>query len=156
LIKLISKINVSDKLIKDLTPVLNEMRVHKNENEIARMQKAVDITREAFIDACNICRPDMYEFEVEAIIEYAFGKNGCDMPGFGSIVASGANAVTLHYSSNDRKMENGELLLMDIGAEYGYYCADITRTIPVNGKFGKEQKEIYELVLAAQKAAIDE
>ena len=156
MIKLISKINASDKLIKDLTPILNELRVHKHENEIARIQKAVDITGEAFINACHICRPDMYEFEVEAIIEYIFGKDGCDMPGFGSIVASGANAVTLHYSSNDRKMENGDLLLMDIGAEYGYYCADITRTIPVNGKFGKEQKEIYELVLEAQKAAIDE
>ena len=78
------------------------------------------------------------------------------MPGFESIVGSGENAVTLHYSANSRKMEDGDLLLMDLGAEYGYYTADITRTIPVNGKFTREQRDIYDLVLRAQKAAIGE
>jgi Xaa-Pro aminopeptidase len=120
------------------------------------MQKAADITREAFINACRICRPDVYEFEIEAMIEYTFRKNGSPMPAFECIVGSGANAVTLHYSANNRKMENGDLLLMDIGAEYGYYCSDITRTIPVNGRFSQAQKDIYELVLKAQKAAIAE
>ncbi|MBE0678379.1 MAG: Xaa-Pro dipeptidase, partial [Bacteroidales bacterium] len=122
----------------------------------SRMQKAIDITGQAFVNACGICRPGMYEFEIEAMIEYIFRRNGSAGPAFSSITGSGPNTVTLHYSDNDRKMEDGDLLLMDVGAEYGYYAADISRTIPVNGKFNKEQKEIYDLVLKAQKAAIKE
>jgi Xaa-Pro aminopeptidase len=152
----VSEMKDTNEMIQDITPIINEMRVFKNEQEIARIQKAIDITGNAVIHACRICRPDMYEFEIEAMIEYTFLANGSSMPGFESIVASGPNAVTLHYSVNDRKMEDGDLLLMDIGAEYGYYTADITRTIPVNGKFTEEQKDIYELVLKAQKAAIGE
>ncbi len=140
--------------INDITDILNEMRVHKDALEIARIKKAVDITGEAFTNACRICKPGMYEFEIEAIIEYTFRKYGSSMPAFESIIGSGPNAVTLHYWQNNREMENGDLLLMDIGAEYGYYASDITRTIPVNGKFSTEQKEIYDLVLKAQKAAI--
>jgi Xaa-Pro aminopeptidase len=156
LLKTVKKLNKSDKIISDVAPLINEMRVHKDDNEISRIRKAVDITGEAFINACHICRPGMYEFEIEAMIEYNYLKYGSPMPAFESIVASGPNAVTLHYSANDRKMETGDLLLLDFGAEYGYYCADITRTIPVNGKFTEEQKDIYELVLKAQKAAIEE
>ena len=143
-------------LIRDMAPLLEEMRVFKDQSEISRMQKAIDITGDAFVNACRICRPGMYEFEIEAIIEYTFLRNGAARPAFSSITGSGPNTVTLHYSENNRKMEEGDLLLMDIGAEYGYYAADISRTIPVNGSFSKEQREIYELVLQAQKAAIDE
>lgn len=143
-------------MLCDVTPLINEMRVIKGPIEASRIQKAADITGEAFMNACRLCKPGMYEFEVEAMIEYTFRKNGSSMPAFESIVGSGANAVSLHYSANIRKMENGDLLLMDIGAEYGFYCADITRTIPVNGKFSREQKEIYQLVLESQKAAIEE
>lgn len=156
LLKTANKIKASDKMVKDVIPIINEIRVHKDDLEKTRIQKAVDITGEAFINACRICRPYMYEFEIEAMIEYTFRKNGSSMPAFECIVGSGPNAVTLHYSANNRKMTNGDLLLMDIGAEYGYYCADVTRTIPVNGKFTEEQKEIYELVLKAQQAAINE
>jgi Xaa-Pro aminopeptidase len=143
-------------LVRDMAPLIEEMRVFKDESEIARMQKAIDITGDAFVNACRICRPGMYEFEIEAMIEYTFLRNGAARPAFSSITGSGPNTVTLHYSENNRKMEDGDLLLMDIGAEYGYYAADISRTIPVNGSFKKEQKEIYDLVLKAQKAAIDE
>ena len=143
-------------LIRDISPLINEMRVIKDSAEIAEMQKAIDITGKGFINACRICSPGLYEYEVEAMTEYTYRKNGSSMPAFESIVGSGLNAVILHYSGNSRRMESGDLLLMDVGAEYGYLCADITRTIPVNGKFSKEQKEIYELVLKCQKAAIDE
>lgn len=143
-------------LVRDMAPLIEEMRVFKDESEISRMQKAIDITGDAFVNACRICLPGMYEFEIEAMIEYTFLRNGAARPAFSSITGSGSNTVTLHYSENNRKMEDGDLLLMDIGAEYGYYAADISRTIPVNGSFTKEQKEIYELVLKAQKAAIDE
>ena len=145
-----------DTLIRDIGPVIEEMRVIKDEVEISRMQKAIDITGEAFLNACGVCMPGMYEFEIEAMIEYTFRRNGSAGPAFSSITGSGPNTVTLHYSENNRKMEDGDLLLMDIGAEYGYYAADITRTIPVNGLFNKEQKDIYDLVLKAQKAAIEE
>ncbi|MBE0675184.1 MAG: aminopeptidase P family protein [Bacteroidales bacterium] len=145
-----------ESLIRDIAPVIEEMRVIKDEIEISRIQKATDITGEAFINACNSCQPGMYEFEIEALIEYTFRRNGSDRPAFSSITGSGPNSVTLHYSDNNRKMEDGDLLLMDIGAEYGYYAADISRTVPVNGRFTKEQREIYELVLKAQEAAINE
>jgi Xaa-Pro aminopeptidase len=98
----------------------------------------------------------MYEFEMEAIIEGTFLEYGSAMPGFSSIVGSGPNSTVLHYEPNTRLMADGDLLLMDIGAEYGYYTADITRTIPVNGRYTKEQRAIYQLVLEGQLAAIEQ
>ena len=124
--------------------------------EVARMQKAADITAKALTNVMKECKAGMYEFEMEAVIEGTFLEYGSQMPGFNSIVGSGPNSTTMHYEPNDRLMEDGELLLMDIGAEYGYYTADITRTIPVNGRFTPEQAEIYQLVLEAQKAAIEQ
>lgn len=153
---MISRLGAQDTVMQDLNPHIGEMRVHKDELEIVRMQKAIDITGESFINACHICRPGLYEFEIEAMIEYTFRKNGSSMPAFQSIIGSGPNAVTLHYTENIRQIQNGDLLLMDIGAEYGHYCADITRTVPVNGKFTQEQRDIYKLVLKGQKAAIAE
>lgn len=154
ILNIIKKLKAPETILMDIAPVIHEMRVRKDKNEILRIQKAVDITGEAFLNACRICMPGMNEFGIEAMIEYIFRKNGSSMPAYESIVGSGPNSVTLHYSANNRRMEDGDLLLMDIGAEYGYYCADITRTIPVNGKFTNEQREIYDLVLKAQKAAI--
>jgi Xaa-Pro aminopeptidase len=154
--EMISKAGSDPALLKDIGPMISEMRIKKDDLEIKRLQKAVDITGEAFINVCKDCLPESYEFEMEAIIEYNFQKLGAAMPGFASIVGSGKNSTFLHYENNNKKMKPGELLLMDIGAEYGYYTADITRTIPVNGRFSKEQKEIYGLVLTAQKAAIEE
>jgi Xaa-Pro aminopeptidase len=153
---IISKKGADPSLLKNITPLINEMRVKKDELEIKRLQKAIDITGEALVNVYKTCKPGMYEFEMEAIIEYNYLKYGASMPGFNSIVGAGKNSTILHYEKNNEKMKPGDLLLMDIGAEYDFYTADITRTIPVNGKFSKEQKVIYELILRAQKAAIAE
>jgi len=153
--EIMDRIKGDKSLLRNIAPVLHEMRVIKDSVEIAETRKAVGITGEAFLNACRICKPEMYEYEVEAMIEYTFRKNGSPMPAFQSIVGSGPNAVKLHYSENNRQMQNGDLLLLDIGSEFEYHCGDITRTIPVNGKFSKEQRDIYELVLKSQKAAIE-
>ncbi len=139
-----------------VSPMLDEMRVLKDPMEDERLQKACNITALALTRAMKQCSPGQYEFEMESVIEGTFLEYGAAMPGFPSIVGSGPNSTVLHYESNNRQMESGELLLMDIGAEYGYYSADITRTIPVNGRFSKEQATIYQLVLDAQHAAIEE
>ncbi len=148
--------NSAGALLRDINPALSEMRVDKDEYELMMLQKAVDITGKGLEAVLAECAPGMFEFEMEALLEYEWRRNGSNMPGFESIVGSGENAVTLHYSANNRKMEEGDLLLMDVGAEYGYYTADITRTVPVNGRFTEEQRDIYDLVLRAQKAAIGE
>ncbi|MEN8203032.1 MAG: aminopeptidase P family protein [Bacteroidota bacterium] len=140
--------------IRDISGILDEMRVIKESMEVERMQKACNITARALTNVMRECAPDMYEFEIEAVIEGTFLQYGSAMPGFPSIVGSGPNSTVLHYEPNTRLMEEGDLLLMDIGAEYGYYTADISRTIPVNGKFSEEQRAIYQLVLDAQLAAI--
>ena len=141
--------------LRDVSELVDELRVIKDPLEVARLQKACNITSRALTRVMAACEPEMYEFELEAIIEGTFLEFGASMPGFPSIVGAGANSTTLHYEPNNRLMEAGDLLLMDIGAEYGYYTADITRTIPVNGKFSREQREIYQLVLEGQKAAIE-
>ncbi|MDF1574227.1 MAG: aminopeptidase P family protein [Bacteroidales bacterium] len=133
----------------------DELRVIKEPLEVEFLQKACNITARALTRVMKECRPDRYEFEMEAVIEGTFLEYGSSMPGFSSIVGSGPNATILHYEPNTRLMKDGDLLLMDIGAEYGYYTADITRTIPVNGKFSQEQRTIYQLVLDAQLAAIE-
>ncbi|NOQ24796.1 MAG: M24 family metallopeptidase [Bacteroidales bacterium] len=143
------------KKIINTSELVHNMRIIKSAYEIAQMQKAIDATCEAHIEVLNLAEPGMYEYEVKALIEYIFAKNNCPREGFPSIVASGPNATILHYKNQNRKMEDGDLLLMDIGAEFGYYSADITRTIPVNGKFTKEQKKLYEIVLSAQEMGID-
>jgi len=141
---------------RNVADLVDDMRVIKGSFEVERLQKACNITSRAITNVLRACSPGMYEFEMESIIEGTFLQYGADRPGFPSIVGSGPNSTILHYEVNNRMMENGDLLLMDIGAEYGYYTADITRTIPVNGRFNKEQKTIYQLVLDAQKAAIDQ
>ena len=142
--------------IRHIGDLVDELRVIKEPLEVEYMQKACNITAQALTNVMKNCKPGMYEFEMEAVIEGTFLEYGAAMPGFNSIVGSGPNSTTLHYEPNTRLMEEGDLLLMDIGAEYGYYTADISRTIPVNGKFSARQREIYELVLEAQKAAIEQ
>ncbi len=134
--------------------LVNELRMIKSENEIALIQKAVNATVAGFIEAAKSCEPEMYEYELQAIIEYCFTKSGCEFYGFPSIVGSGPNTLLYHYNANRRKMKSGDLVVMDIGAEYRGYSADVTRTIPVNGKYSPEQKAIYEIVLSAQDSAI--
>jgi Xaa-Pro aminopeptidase len=144
----------SKKLI-DFIPYVHEMRLFKSPEELERIQKAVDITCEAHRHAIQETNPGKYEYEIEAIIEYTFRKHGASGPAFSSIVGSGPNSTILHYEKKSRLMHEGDLLVIDIGAKYGNYAADVTRTLPVSGRFNKEQKEIYELVLRAQEEAIE-
>jgi Xaa-Pro aminopeptidase len=97
----------------------------------------------------------MWEYQLEALVEYTFRRSGAERLGFPTIVASGPNAVTLHYDTNRRQIQAGELVVQDVGAEFGYYSADITRTIPISGRFTPRQRALYQLVLATQQAAID-
>ena len=141
--------------IKDASQILAQLRVIKSPYEIKQLREAIDITIEAQVQAMQSLHPGLWEYEVEALIEYVFKKRNSFDWAFPSIIASGPNATTLHYQDSQRQTQDGELLLMDIGAEYNYYAADITRTIPVNGKFTPEQTAIYQLVLTAQEAAIE-
>ncbi|MGD8394606.1 MAG: Xaa-Pro aminopeptidase [Candidatus Eiseniibacteriota bacterium] len=138
----------------DVRELLDAMRLVKSTSDIELVRRAAEITAEAHLAAMRACHADMFEFELAALIEYLFRKNGALSPGYPTIVGSGENATILHYIDNDRRMQRGELVLIDAGAEYGYFSADITRTFPVGGRFSTPQREIYEVVLAAQKAAI--
>lgn len=141
--------------VKDPAPILAEMRLIKNEGDWEMgLQKAIDISVAAHVEAMKAIKPGMYEFEVQAVFEYVYRKNGSPRNGYPCIIGSGPNSGTLHYDKNSRRMQDRDVVLMDCGAEYGYYSADVTRTVPVNGKFTKEQKEIYQIVLDAQNAAI--
>ena len=133
--------------------IIGEMRKFKSPSEIALLQKAIDITGDAQRDIVTNLRPGMYEYEIQAILEAAFMRNGAERPGFPSIVGSGIYSTILHYSENRKKIESTDLVVCDIGAEYSLYTADITRTFPANGKFTPRQREIYQLVLDAQTAA---
>lgn len=135
--------------------ILHEMRLIKSTDEMAHMREAIAISTEAHCAAMRTVCDGIYEFEVEALIDGTFRKRGASAPAYPSIIASGANATILHYVENNRQMHDGDLLLIDAGAEYAGYCADITRTFPVGATFNASQRAIYEVVLAAQQAAID-
>jgi Xaa-Pro aminopeptidase len=134
--------------------ILHEMRLIKNDEELETIRKANYITRQAHIEAMKSVKPGLYEYELEAIVENTFKKHGAYAPSFNTIVGSGVNSTILHYVENDKKLEDGDLVLIDAGAEYGFYAGDISRTFPVNGKFTKPQREVYEIVLNAQLEAI--
>jgi len=140
--------------VLDLREVLHEMRLAKGPEDIHLHRRAAAISGAGHIAAMRAARPGMLEYEIEAVLEYVFRKLGARAPGYNHIVASGPNATILHYNENNREMADGELLLIDAGAEYGLYTGDITRTFPVNGRFTPAQRDIYGVVLAAQKAAI--
>jgi Xaa-Pro aminopeptidase len=140
--------------VGDLAEPMSRLRLVKDADELARLRKAIAITEEAQRDAMRRIEPGMYEYQTEALIEYDFRRNGAERLGFPSIVGSGPNSTLLHYDKNRRRMESGDLVVMDIGAEYGYYTADVTRTVPVSGSFTPRQRAIYDLVLGAQQAAI--
>lgn len=135
---------------------MSELREDKQKEELVLMRRAIEITCEAQIELMKALRPEMKEYQSEAIIEYVFKKNGAEYPGFPSIQGSAENSCVLHYVSNRRTMQGDNLLVSDVGAEYHGYTADVTRTIPVNGKFSEEQKIIYNIVLEAQLAGIAE
>jgi Xaa-Pro aminopeptidase len=134
---------------------VHEMRLRKGDDEVAVMRRAGAITREAHLAAMRVAKPGRYEYEVEAEILRTFRAHGSERPAYGSIVGSGPNATILHYRKNDRQLETGDLLLIDAGAEYGFYASDVTRTFPVSGRFSPEQRAVYEVVLASQLAAIE-
>ncbi|HEV2749924.1 MAG TPA: aminopeptidase P N-terminal domain-containing protein [Gemmatimonadales bacterium] len=141
--------------VRNLRPIVDSMRLIKDADEIARMRKAMDISAAGHVAAMQAARPGMWEYEIEAVLEAAFRRNGADRVGYPSIVGSGPNSTTLHYDVNRRQTKDGDLVVVDAGAEWGQYTADVTRTFPVNGKFTTRQKAIYDLVLATQQAAFD-
>ncbi|HEU4474242.1 MAG TPA: aminopeptidase P family protein [Gemmatimonadales bacterium] len=141
--------------VRDAAEEVAAVRQIKDPEEIRRLREAVAITGEGLRAAMRAARPGMHEYELEALVEYEFRRRGAERLGFPSIVGSGPNATILHYDENRRQTRPGELIVMDVGAEYGYYSADVTRTIPVSGRFDPRQRRLYELVLGAQQAAID-
>ena len=139
----------------DPAELLHEMRLIKSHDELELLRRAIDITCEGHLAAIQALKPCVYEYEIEAIIRYVFRKNGSPRSGYPPIVAAGKNATVLHYTVNDHRIEDGDLLLIDAGAEFGYYTGDVTRTLPARGTFTKDQAALYQLVLGAQLEAID-
>ena len=141
-------------VLKNPAPLLHEMRLIKTPADIEGMSRAVRVSGEGHIAAMRYTRPGMFEYEIEAIIEFIFHSRGAQWPAYSSIVASGSNATVLHYNTNRMRVADDALVLIDAGAEVDYYCGDITRTWPMAGKFSPEQRAIYELVLAANERGI--
>lgn len=140
--------------IPDVRKLIDELRLYKSSYEQAIMRDSANIAAAAHNRAMQFARPNMMEYEVEAEFLHEFYRKGAQSPAYTSIVAGGANACTLHYNANNAKLNDGDLLLIDAGCELDGYASDITRTFPVNGKFSAAQKDVYELVLSAQAAAI--
>jgi Xaa-Pro aminopeptidase len=141
--------------IIDPATIVHEMRVLKSPEEIEIMQRAADIAAEAHVEAMKAARPGMKEYEIEALIEQIFRRLGAAAPAYTSIIGAGPNATILHYINNDGELRDGELLLIDAGAEYRGYASDITRTFPISGRYTKAQREIYDLVLEAQTSCVE-
>jgi Xaa-Pro aminopeptidase len=139
--------------IENIAPTTARLRLIKSDPELTLIRRAIAITTEAHRDAAKAIHPGAIEFEVQGALEYAFTRNGAERRGFFSIVGSGPNSCIPHYSANRRTIESADLVVVDIGAEYRYYTADLTRTYPASGKFSSRQREVYQLVLDAQLAA---
>jgi Xaa-Pro aminopeptidase len=137
------------------SPILHELRTIKTDEEIEQVSRACKITGDAFQRVLKFTKPGVYEFEIEAEITHEFIRQRSSGPAYASIIASGKDACVLHYVSNDKKCEDGELILMDFGSAYGNYASDLTRTIPVNGKFTPRQKEVYQSVLSILKQSTE-
>jgi Xaa-Pro aminopeptidase len=140
--------------IRDVRKLLDEMRLIKDAQELATMRRAAHISASAHRRAMRHARPGLYEYQIEAELLHEFRSHGAQAPAYTPIVAGGANACVLHYVSNEAQLKDGDLLLIDAGCELDGYASDITRTFPVNGRFSAPQRDLYELVLAAQAAAI--
>src|SRR5919205_949739 len=141
--------------ITDPGALVHEMRLIKTEEEVALMQRSADIAAEAHREAMRAARAGVKEYEIEALIEYTFRRAGAAGPAYNTIVGGGANATILHYIENSEELRDGDLLLIDAGAEYGGFASDITRTFPVNGRFTRAQRDIYDLVLDSQLRCIE-
>ncbi len=136
--------------------ILHELRLAKSDDELQVMRRAAAITVEAHQAAMALVAPGVGEHELEAVIDYTFRRRGGTGPGYTTIVGGGENACILHYVENDQPLRDGDLVLVDAGCEFGWYTADVTRTFPVNGTFSEPQRELYQLVLDSQLAAIDQ
>jgi Xaa-Pro aminopeptidase len=139
--------------IRDAHPIVDGLRARKSPAELALLRRAIDITVGSLKQAMQAAKPGMWEYELEAIIEGGFRRAGADGPSFGSIIGSGPNSTQYHYEKNDRRTAPGDVVVMDVGAYYRGYAADVTRTVPVGGRFTPEQRAIYQLVRDAQAAA---
>ena len=134
-------------------PILGNLRMIKSELEVAQIRRACEITRHGFLRACRNVQPGIFEYQLEADFAHAFISHGSSGFAYEPIIASGANSCILHYTANDSTCENGQVVLMDVGARYANYCADITRTLPVNGRFSVRQRAVYDGVLEIYKKA---
>jgi Xaa-Pro aminopeptidase len=139
---------------EDIRPLLGSLRTVKDAGEIDLIRKATDASIAAQLAAIKTIKPGGTEREISSLLQYEWGKRGCERPAYAPIVGSGLNSTVLHYSDDSGKIQSGDLVLMDAAGEYSLYASDITRTVPANGKFTPRQREIYEIVLGAQKAAI--
>jgi len=139
--------------LADVSRIVGEMRKVKSPSEIEVLQKAVDVSLQGHREVVKAIKPGAYEYEAQAALEAAWTRLGSERPGYPSIVGSGINGTTLHYNENRKRIEAGELVVVDAAAEYSFYTADITRTYPASGKFTPRQREVYQLVLDAQRAA---
>ena len=153
--KIFTVADLKTKKTHELDPILAEMRLYKDKHELEIMSEVADISSLSHINAMRRCRPGMFEYEIEALLLEGFVSQGCRDVAYGSIVAAGKNACTLHYTANKAQLNSADLLLVDAGAELDCYASDITRTYPVSGKFSPEQKAIYEIVLLAQHKIIE-
>ena len=140
--------------IKNLAPYIHSMRKIKDDYEMEMLSHAIRSTAEGLVEVMKSAEPGMNEKDFELILDYKFAKAGCENLGFGIQAASGSNSTHVHYSDNNRTTKKGDMMVFDVGARSGFYSADISRSFPISGKFTKEQKEIYQLVLNAQKTAI--
>ena len=138
---------------QDVEPMLSSLRTTKDAGEVALIRKAVDASNAAHLAAMKAVKPNVKEYEISALMQYEWGKRGCERPSYASIVGSGHNSTVLHYSENSNAMKAGDVVVIDAAAEYSMYAADIARTLPVSGKFTARQREIYDIVLGAQEAA---
>ncbi|HEY4682065.1 MAG TPA: aminopeptidase P family protein [Candidatus Acidoferrales bacterium] len=139
---------------RNLTAIIGNLRQVKSPGEEAFLRKAIEASMDAHLAAMKAVRPGAWEYEIAALMEYTFKKAGCEQPAYTPIVGSGFNSTVLHYAEAERQMKDGELLVLDVAGAYSGYAADITRTLPVNGKFSPRQREIYEIVLGAQNAVL--
>jgi Xaa-Pro aminopeptidase len=139
---------------RDVKPMLSSLRTTKDPGEAALLQKAVDASIAAHLAAMKASKPNVHEYEIAALMDYEWGRRGCERPAYSPIVGSGHNSTVLHYSDNTNVMKGGDVVVIDAAAEYSMYAADITRTLPVGGHFTTRQKEIYDIVLGAQEAAM--
>jgi Xaa-Pro aminopeptidase len=142
-----------DAAVRGTHPILDTLRRRKSPAELALLRRAIDVTVQSLREALRSTKPGMWEYELEALIESGFRRSGCDGPAFTSIIGSGLNSTQYHYQTNNRRMLAGDVVVMDVGAACDGYAADVTRTIPVSGRFTREQRAIYQLVRDAQAAS---